>query len=116
MDTLLLDQETWDLTLTTSGDIAVASNPYALAQDAASECRYFTGDDYYDTTHGIPYWRDVLGQKPQLTLIRSYLLDAALLVPEVVSAAVYFSSFENRELSGQVQVTDVDGNITAGSF
>lgn len=114
--TLLLDQVLWDLVVDLNGNIAVASLPYALAQDAAGECRLFTGDAYYDQSRGIPYWQQILGHWPPLSLARSYLAKAALLVPGVVASRVYFSSWENRVLSGQVQVTDTNGIISAAAF
>jgi hypothetical protein len=115
-NTLLLDVVKWDLCLDVNGDIAMASPPYALAQDAASECRMFQGDDYYDTKHGIPYFAQVLGRWPPLTLVRSYLVAAALLVPGVVSARAFFSGLVNRKLTGQVQVSDAEGATTAAGF
>lgn len=114
--TLSLDSDTWDLVLDANGDIQVATDADAMAQDAASECRLFQGDDYYDTTHGIPYWARILGQRPQLNLLRTYLVNAALLVPGVVSAKVFFSAWTGRTLSGQVQTTDAYGTTTAGTF
>ncbi len=50
-----LDTVAWDLTVDTTGNIAVASNPYSMAQDAASAIRTFQGEVYYDTTLGIPF-------------------------------------------------------------
>ena len=35
MKSLLLDPRSWDLTVDVSNNIAVASDPYSLAQDAA---------------------------------------------------------------------------------
>ncbi len=106
----------WDLTLDASGNIAIASPPYALAQDAASECRLFAGEAYYDTTRGVPYWGQILGMAPPLSLVRAYLVRAALLVPGVVRAQAYFTAFSGRKLSGQVQVTDKTGNTVAAGF
>ena len=40
-------------------NIAVADEPYALAQDAASAIRTFIGECYYDTTKGLPYFEKV---------------------------------------------------------
>jgi hypothetical protein len=40
----LLDRSTSDLALDASGNIAVASAPYALAHDAASAIRLFAGE------------------------------------------------------------------------
>lgn len=106
----------WDLTLDVNGNIAVASPPYALAQDAASECRLFAGEAYYQTSRGVPYWGQILGLAPPLSLVRAYLNRAAQLVPGVVSSSVFFTSFVNRKLAGQVQVTDESGTTVAASF
>ena len=115
-DTLLLDSLAWDLVLTADGNIAVASEPYALAQDAASECKLFAGEAFYDTGRGIPYWGQILGLRPPLSLVRAYLVQAALLVPDVIKAAAFFSGFSDRKLTGQVQVTNVAGVTVASAF
>lgn len=115
MDTLFLSNE-WDLALDSNGNIAMAGNPYSLAQDAASACRTFIGDLKYAPTEGIPYFTQILGQLPPLNDIRSLYVAAALQVPDVVAAQVFFSSFNNRTLSGQLQVTDRVGAITATGF
>jgi len=109
MQTLLLDPTTWDLVLDSSGNTAVASEPYALAQDAASACKTFQGEVYYNTTLGIPYWASILGKNPPLSYVKQQYVNAALTVPDVVSAAFFVSSFNNRTLSGQVQVTNSAG-------
>src|ERR1700722_15545790 len=114
--TLLLDSLAWDLVLDGQGNIAIASEPYALAQDAASECKLFAGEAFYDTGRGIPYWGQILGLRPPLSLFRAYLVQAALLVPSVIKAAAFFSSFTDRTLSGQVQVTDNAGITVASAF
>jgi hypothetical protein len=103
--TLLLTQDTWDLCLDASGNIAVASPPYAVAQDVASAIKTFLGEIYYDTGVGIPYFEQILGKSPPLQLVKSQFINAALTVPGVTSALVFFSSFTGRELSGQVQIT-----------
>ena len=56
MSTLLLDRTYWDLCVDSSGNLAVASEPYSLAQDAASAIKLFQGEYIYDTTIGIPYF------------------------------------------------------------
>ena len=114
--TLMLDPSTGDLTYTSAGDIAIASPPYALAQDAASECKVFLGECYYDTLRGIPYFQQILGFTPPLSLVRSYLVQAALRVPGVVKANAFFTSFTHRRLSGQVQVTDQSGLTGIAGF
>ena len=110
-NTLYLDPTAWDLALSASGDIAMASEPYALAQDAASAIRTFIGECWYDTTIGIPYWSQILGQQPPIELVKQWLIAAALTVPDVVAAQVFLTSI-NRVISGQVQVTNAAGVVT----
>lgn len=115
MDTLLLDQGTWDLLLDISGNIAVASNPYSLAQDAASAIRLFQGELWYDTTQGVQY-QFILGRVPPITLMKAQFVAAALTVPDVVSAVCFITGITDRGVTGQVQVTDAAGNISAAAF
>ena len=105
MDTLLLDRTTWDLVLDSAGNIAVASPPYAVAQDVASAIRLFAGELWYDTAKGVPYFADFLGKFPTAELLKSKFVEAALTVPGVVSAVCYLTGLSERSLSGQVQVT-----------
>ncbi|WP_347558585.1 hypothetical protein [Robbsia sp. KACC 23696] len=115
-DTLYLEPDTWDWALDANGNIAVASAPYSLAQDAASACRTFLGECYYDTTIGVAYWTDILGQRVSLVTLKAQLVSAAMTVPGVKSARVFVSEITQRTLKGQVQVTDADGVTSVASF
>ncbi len=114
--TLLLDQTTWDIFLDAGGNIAVASPPYAIAQDVATACRTFLGEVYYDTTLGVPWRQTILGKLPPLGLVKQQIVNAALTVPGVTNPVVYFTSFSNRKLSGQIQFTDPTGATQAAAF
>lgn len=116
MNTLLLDRRAWDLVLDASGNIALASNPYSIAQSVASAVKLFKGELWYDTTKGVPYWSQILGQWPPLAVVRAYIVTAALTVPEVVSAQCIVVSFLERTITGQVQVTDSSGTTQTVSF
>lgn len=115
MKSLYLTTGAWDLAVDTAGNIATCTEPYRLAQDAACAIRTFVGDVYYDQAAGLPYFADVLGQLPPIELVKSLMVDAALSVPGVVDAQVFLTSAD-RTLSGQVQVTDRAGAITAANF
>lgn len=104
-DTLLLDQVTWDLVLDADGNIAKASPPYALAQDAASAIRTWLGEVYFDTTLGLPWAQQVFGKAPSLSLLKEQMKAAAMTVPEVVGASVFLVTLTDRRVGGQVQVT-----------
>lgn len=112
MKTLFLMPNSWDLALDASGNIAIASSTYQQAQDIASACRTIKQDMYFNQQDGIPYLTDILGKgKYPLALYRKYLQDAALTVPDVVSAEVELLLTNERIVSGQIKFTN-DKNIT----
>jgi len=114
-NTLLLDRAAWDLVLDANGNIALASPPYALAQDVASAVKLFAGELWFDTVKGTPYFEEVLGHFPPASLLIGLVEKAALTVPGVVSARCIIDSFANREISGSIEFIDETGaanNVT----
>lgn len=116
MQTLLLDTVAWDLVLDVFGNIAVASDPYSQAQDAASAIRLFQGELYYDTTQGVPYWASILGQSPPVALMKAKFVDAALTVPGVVRAQCFISGVTKRKVTGQVQLFNTNNQRSIAAF
>ena len=115
--TLLLDRTAWDLVLDAGNNIAVASEPYSLAQDAASAIQTYLGEVYWDTTIGVPWLQQILGRRPSLQLLKAQLAAAAETVPGVASAKVFISSVSGRDVRGQVQVTsEATGQVAAAPF
>ena len=112
MDTLALNTVTWDLTLDVSGNVATTSGDAAILQDVASACRLFIGELWYDTTRGIPYFQNVLGQYLPTAFLKAALADAALAVPGVTSASAVNLTMNGRTLSGQIEVTTSTGTQT----
>jgi hypothetical protein len=99
--------------LDTGGNIALASQPYATAQDVASAIRTFQGECWYNTALGIPYFAQILGELPPISLVKAQFVAAAETVPDVNSAVCYISSFQNRDLQGQVQTTIAGSSAVA---
>jgi hypothetical protein len=116
MQTLLLDTVAWDLTVDTANNIAVASDPYSMAQDAASAIRTFAGEVYYNTQLGVPYFSQILGYAPPIGLMKANFNEAALTVPGVVTSKCFITSWDNRVVTGQVQITDTSGTTSAAGF
>ncbi len=116
MDTIYVDPTAWDMVLDVNGNIAMATDEYAIAQDVASACRLFSGELYYDQTKGVPYQTAILGQRPSRALVSSFMVDAALTVPQVVSAEVIGLSLVNRNLTGTIQVIDQAGQKLGVTF
>lgn len=108
-NTLLLDQDAWDLVLDVNGNIALAATPYSIAQDVASATRTFLGECWYDTDLGLPYWQQILGEFPPLPFVSQQIEQASYTIPNVAAVEVSFTSFENRSLAGQIQIIDTDG-------
>lgn len=103
--TIFLDAETWDLALDASGNIAVAAEPYALAQDAASAIRTFAGEVYWNTSLGVPYMTEIMGLAPPPALLKARIAQAAASVEGARSAACYLVEASDRRVAGQAQVT-----------
>ncbi len=116
-NTLLLDTVTWDLVADANGNIAMAQEPYALAQDAASACKLFKTELWYDQTQGVPYWQSILGVMPPLALLKASYETAAQSVPDVQSVKVFIATItRDRIVTGQVQVTGPGKQTAAASF
>lgn len=115
-DTLLLDTVLWDLVLDADGDIAVAAEPYSLAQDAASAIKTFLGEVYWDTTVGIDYLGEIFAKSPSVPLLKARFVAAALTVPGVAAAQVFISSISERGVAGQVQVVNELGQASSAAF
>lgn len=115
-NTIILDTEAWDMVIDSYGNIAMAEPPYSLAQDVASALKLFLGELWYDTTKGVPYFQDILGQVPPISLITGHLEKAALSVPGVVSARCVINSYTDRELTGQILFVDENGDENGLQF
>lgn len=115
-NTLLLDTVKWDLVLDIAGNIAMASPPYALVQDVASAVKLKLGSLWYDTAKGVPYFEEILGQNPPITLVCAHIEKAALSVAGVVSAKCVVESLASRALSGQIKFIDESGAVHGISF
>lgn len=116
MNTLLLDRKLWDLVVDSSGNIALASEPYQIAQDVASACRTFRGECWFNTTIGVPYFKQVLGHFPPLRLVKSLLAQAAATVPGCGSPRVFITDFKNRHMVGQVRFIDSNAKVQVAAI
>ena len=112
MKTIFLLPSTWDLTLDTQGNIAIATEEYQQAQDIASSCRVFYGDDYYKKTDGIPYLESIMGQSSYpISLFQRNLHDRAMLVSGIVSIDVKLFPLKDRIMRGAIEFTN-DKNLS----
>ncbi len=87
-----------------------------MVQDCASAIQTYLGEVYFDTTVGIPYFTEILGHGLPINLYRSQCIKAAVTVPGVVSAQVFFNAINHRVLTGQVQITTSSGATAVTQF
>lgn len=114
--TWLLSWNSEDTCLDAAGNIAVATGPYAVAQDVATQLSTFLGECWYDTSQGVPYWQQIFGGKqnpsgalPPASLIASLLEAQALLVPDVATATCTIAGIDSdRSVIGQMLITLTD--------
>lgn len=102
--TLLLDRSAWDLSIDAAGNIALAAEPYSQVQDTASAARVYEGEAWYDTTLGVPYDTQILGQYQPTQVLQARLEQAAQTVPGVTEARAIIGGLSGRSLSGQLQI------------
>lgn len=115
MKTLLLDRTLWDLIIDSSGSIAMASNPYAIAQNVACAVKVFQGEAWFDTSLGVPYIPDILGGFIPSDFVALANVEA-MKVPEVSAVNTVISAFDGKVVTGQIQVIDVTGAINNVHF
>lgn len=109
MDTMFLNPATWDLDVDASGNIALSSLAYSVAQDVASQSLLWRGEAPYNTGDGIPYEESVLGQRPAQATLAAWYQEESLRVPDVASANPVLIYDQARGVSGQIQVTLTGG-------
>lgn len=114
--TLLLDRDGWDLCADALGNIAVASEPYAIAQDAASAARVFYGESVYDATIGVPYFEQVFAGATPVQILKERMAIEAGRVPGVASARVALRLIAARRVTCQLQLTLTDGTAQTASL
>ncbi|MFT8720684.1 hypothetical protein [Acetobacter sp.] len=114
MTSLLLDRTTWDLVLDSAGNMAVCSAPYSVIQDVACALRVFLGECYYDTTKGLPYMQNILGQYQSISVFREQARQVAMSVSGVSDAQVVLTGINaKRQLAGFVVVATSDGTVSS---
>lgn len=99
----------WDLQLDDMGNIATVDGGLQVAQDVATSCRVWKGEMIYDTERGVPYKEEILGQRPNLTLLQSDFENEAKRIEGVASVEVVIDSFDERRLVSDIRITLENG-------
>lgn len=107
MNTTMLLNDNWDITLDGNGDFAWTSGNYATAQNVACACRAFTNDMYFNQEDGIPhFYTDISNpQKINTTLLAFFVEKEALKFSEVKNATLSDITIQNRILQAVLRLT-----------
>ena len=88
---LLLDPVTGDLVVTT--DLQFSSGVSGVVQAVSIRLNQFKGEWFADLDLGVPWFQEILGQKPNAPQIRTQIRQAILDTPgivEVTSLEIFF--------------------------
>ena len=72
-----------DVYLNEDNDLELIEGVEAIAQDVSTRLQTFLGEWYLDERIGLPYFQEILGQKPRLGLVRSLYNDAIIATPGI---------------------------------
>ena len=122
MSSLLLNNN-WDLCVDVNGNLMqTASSSYATEQDVACVLQTYLGEVDWDTTVGVPYTQQILGQAYAPTVLQALIAQAATTVPTVVQAKATVtninqtSGLPGRLVSGSIRVLDTTGQELGVNF
>ena len=110
METMKLDYNNWDLDLDAQGNLATINNDGAIAQNVATACLVFKGEDFFDSNFGVPY-KNVLGEMPALSLISEYMIETASTVDEVNNVDVQLKYLPKERRVGGTILINGDINV-----
>ena len=103
--TLMLD-DSWDITLNSDGKIKVATDAYAIAQNASNAVRLFKNDAYFNASKGIPHFDIELGHsRAAVPVIESQMKKAMLAVEGVADAVAVLKIDKDRVAGGSAYIT-----------
>ena len=102
---MMLD-DSWDITLNSDGKIKVATDAYAIAQNASNAVRLFRNDAYFNASKGIPHFDIELGHsRAAVPVIESQMKKAMLAVEGVADAVAVLEIDKDRVAGGSAYIT-----------
>lgn len=101
----------WDITVDSTGNIAILEGPAAVAMDVACACQVFLGECYYNNTLGIPWQENILGKQFSGSYLAQKLEAEAMKISVVTDAiAVVTIDRTTRKVTATIRVTDDEDN------
>lgn len=96
-----------------NGDFVLVDGVDAIAQHITIRLNFFLGEWFLDTRLGVPYYEQILGQKPRLEAVRAIFRRVILETPGMLSISKL-----NLDYIGDTRALNVtfDGVATDGEF
>ena len=110
MTTLSLNSN-WDLMIDNNGNIALITDEQEIAQNVATSCRVFKGEEPFDVERGIPYKTQIMGEYPDSNILNAYFEKEAKRISGVENITVLNSGFVNRTLYPDIEIQTETGSI-----
>ena len=110
-----------DLKLDENGDLAIEDDDLviiegidAIAQDCEVRLKFFQGEWFLDTRLGVPWFQNILGQKPRLIAVKAILKKAILSTPGILSILDFDMDWDGvtRTLSVEFRANTVEGEFS----
>jgi hypothetical protein len=94
-------------------DLVLIDGIDAIAMDMQTRLQIFQGEWFLDTRIGVPWFQEIIGQKPRLLVVKSIIRDAILTTPGVTNILDLELDFEGitRSLSISGRCGTVDGEF-----
>ena len=102
--------EDYDLQISTNGIIGIISNKEQLAQKLTQRFKLFFAEWFLDTTIGVPYFGNILGEHANNDIIVQILTDEILKESEVTDVININSSFINRKFTYDADIISIYGD------
>lgn len=85
--------------LVTEGDIVLSSGLEAIADDHQCRVRTFLGECFVDTTQGVPWMEEILGERPTPGRLREIFEAQVLATPGLVAMTDFAATRSGRSAS-----------------
>jgi hypothetical protein len=81
------------------GDLALVDGVDAVAQDVDIRLQFFLGEWFLDTRLGVPYYQQILGEKPRLGAVSSIIRKAIFTTPGIISISDFSIDWDGASRS-----------------
>lgn len=98
---------------TEAGDLVLISGIEAIAQDCQIRLKFFKGEWFQDTRLGMPWYQEILGKKPRMSVVSEILRKAIMGVPGILTITVFKPNYneETRLFSLVFRADTVEGPL-----